>query len=123
MVKALKAGNAQLQKGTILDWVRSLYDKKRLEVIVDKDLKGCFNTEELEKTVDVALECTQPNPNHRPKMSQVSRILEGIAGQMAPPLWMIHRVEGATLPPLKQELLVFHEISVVLRNHHSSLRQ
>nr|GMD08338.1 probable LRR receptor-like serine/threonine-protein kinase At5g45780 isoform X1 [Ipomoea batatas] len=69
-LKALNAGNAQLQKGTILDW----------------DLKGCFNTEELEKTVDVALECTQPNPNQRPKMSQVSRILEGIAGQMAPPV-------------------------------------
>nr|GMD10817.1 probable LRR receptor-like serine/threonine-protein kinase At5g45780 isoform X1 [Ipomoea batatas] len=85
-LKALNAGNAQLQKGTILDWVRSLYDEKRLEVIVDKDLKGCFNTEELEKTVDVALECTQPNPNQRPKMSQVSRILEGIAGQMAPPV-------------------------------------
>lgn len=64
--------------------VRSLYDEKRLEVIVDKDLKGCFNAEELEKSVDVALKCTQPNPNQRPKMSEVSRILEGIAGQMAP---------------------------------------
>lgn len=53
-----------------------------MEMLVDRDLKGCFNTEELEKTVEVALQCTQSNPNNRPKMSEVLRILEDITGQM-----------------------------------------
>ncbi|XP_028112624.1 probable LRR receptor-like serine/threonine-protein kinase At5g45780 [Camellia sinensis] len=69
--KALDAGNGQIQKGMILDWVRTLYAEKRLEVLVDRDLKGCVSAEELEKAVEVALHCTQSNPNLRPKMSEV----------------------------------------------------
>ncbi|CAL5380108.1 unnamed protein product [Camellia sinensis] len=38
--KALDAENGQIQKGMILDWVRTLYAEKRLEVLVDRDLKG-----------------------------------------------------------------------------------
>ncbi|CAL5412373.1 unnamed protein product [Camellia sinensis] len=79
--KALDAGNGQIQKGMILDWVRTLYAEKRLEVLVDRDLKGCVSAEELEKAVEVALHCTQSNPNLRPKMSEVLKILESIAGQ------------------------------------------
>lgn len=62
--------------------VRNLFEEKKVEMLVDRDLKGCFNTEELEKTVEVALQCTQSNPNNRPKMSEVLRILEDITGQM-----------------------------------------
>ncbi|KAJ6367876.1 hypothetical protein OIU78_000445 [Salix suchowensis] len=40
--KALDAGNGQVQKGMILDWVRTLHEEKRLEVLVDRDLKGMF---------------------------------------------------------------------------------
>ncbi|CAL5430830.1 unnamed protein product [Camellia sinensis] len=57
--KALDAENGQIQKGMILDWVRTLYAEKRLEVLVDRDLKGCVSAEELEKAVEVALHCTQ----------------------------------------------------------------
>ncbi|KAK9088799.1 hypothetical protein Scep_027881 [Stephania cephalantha] len=78
--KALDAGNGQVRKGMILDWVRTLYEEKRLEVLVDRDLGGCFNSEELEKAVDAALLCTRSQPSQRPKMSEVVRILEGIAG-------------------------------------------
>lgn len=53
-----------------------------MEMLADRDLRGCFNAEELEKTVEVALQCTQSNPNNRPKMSEVLRILEGITEQM-----------------------------------------
>ncbi|KAI5659751.1 hypothetical protein M9H77_28544 [Catharanthus roseus] len=80
-LKALDAGNGQVQKGMILDWVRNLYEGKRLEVLVDRDLKGSFEAEELEKVVQVALQCTQSNPNLRPRMSEVMKILEAIAGQ------------------------------------------
>ncbi|XP_059669629.1 probable LRR receptor-like serine/threonine-protein kinase At5g45780 isoform X1 [Cornus florida] len=79
--KALDAGNGQVQKGMILDWVRTLFEEKRLEVLVDRDLKGCFNAEELEKMVEVALLCTQSLPNLRPKMSEVLKVLESMVGQ------------------------------------------
>ncbi|XP_047262791.1 probable LRR receptor-like serine/threonine-protein kinase At5g45780 isoform X3 [Capsicum annuum] len=80
--KALDAGIGQGQKGTILDRVRNLLEEKKVEMLADRDLRGCFNTEELEKTLEVALQCTQSNPNNRPKMSEVLRILEGITEQM-----------------------------------------
>lgn len=79
--KALDAGNGQVQKGMILDWVRTLQEEKRLEVLIDRDLKGCFDTEELEKAVGLALLCTQPHPNLRPKMSEVLKVLESMVGQ------------------------------------------
>lgn len=45
--------------------------------MVDKDLKGNFDLIELEEMVQVALLCTQFNPSHRPKMSEVLKMLEG----------------------------------------------
>ncbi|ESW20022.1 hypothetical protein PHAVU_006G174400 [Phaseolus vulgaris] len=80
--KALDAGNAQVQKGMILDWVRTLSEEKRLEVLVDRDLRGCFDPVELEKAVDLSLQCTQSLPTLRPKMSEVLKILEGLVGQL-----------------------------------------
>uniref|UniRef100_A0A2P2IJB9 non-specific serine/threonine protein kinase n=1 Tax=Rhizophora mucronata TaxID=61149 RepID=A0A2P2IJB9_RHIMU len=79
--KALNAGKGLVQKGMILDWVRKLYEEKRLDVLVDRDLKGCFDALELEKAVELTLQCTQPHPSLRPKMSQVLKVLEGLVGQ------------------------------------------
>ncbi|KAL6201334.1 hypothetical protein ACLB2K_025048 [Fragaria x ananassa] len=79
--KALDAGNGQVQKGMILDWVRTLHEEKRLEVLVDRDLKGCFDVTELETCAEFALQCTQSSPNLRPKMSDVLKILEGLVEQ------------------------------------------
>ncbi|KAM5587924.1 hypothetical protein ABKV19_006396 [Rosa sericea] len=79
--KALDAGNGQVQKGMILDWVRTLHEEKRLEVLVDRDLKGCFDATELETCAELALQCTQSSPNLRPKMSDVLKILEGLIEQ------------------------------------------
>ncbi|XP_022724282.1 probable LRR receptor-like serine/threonine-protein kinase At5g45780 isoform X2 [Durio zibethinus] len=76
--KTLDAVNGQIQKGMILDWVRTLHEEKRLEVLVDKDLKGCFDATELEKTAELALQCTQSQPQLRPKMSEVLKVLEGL---------------------------------------------
>ena len=44
---------------------------------MDKDLKGNYDRIELEEMVQVALLCTQYLPGHRPKMSEVVRMLEG----------------------------------------------
>ena len=46
-------------------------------MLVDKDLKNNYDRIELEEIVKVALLCTQNLPNHRPKMSEVVRMLEG----------------------------------------------
>lgn len=46
-------------------------------MIVDKDLKNNYDKVELEEMVQVALLCTQCQPAHRPKMSEVVRMLEG----------------------------------------------
>ncbi|KAF5472944.1 hypothetical protein F2P56_009600 [Juglans regia] len=79
--KTLDGGNGQVQKGMILDWVRTLHEEKRLEMLVDRDLRECFNALQLEKVVEVALQCTQSHPNLRPKMSEVLKVLEGLVEQ------------------------------------------
>ncbi|XP_020216387.1 protein NSP-INTERACTING KINASE 3 [Cajanus cajan] len=75
--KALDFGRAANQKGVMLDWVKKLHQDGRLSQMVDKDLKGNFDMIELEEMVQVALLCTQFNPSHRPKMSEVLKMLEG----------------------------------------------
>ncbi|GMI77684.1 CLAVATA3 INSENSITIVE RECEPTOR KINASE 4 [Hibiscus trionum] len=76
--KTLDAGNGQIQKGMILSWVKTLHEEKRLDVLVDRDLKGCFNAIELETITDLALKCTRSQPHLRPKMSEVLKVLEGL---------------------------------------------
>ncbi|KAL9688041.1 hypothetical protein QQ045_032454 [Rhodiola kirilowii] len=77
--KTLDTGNGQGQKGMILDWVKTLQEEKRLEMLVDRDLKGHYDAEELENMVELALMCTQSHPNLRPKMSEALKVLEDMA--------------------------------------------
>ncbi|OMO72270.1 hypothetical protein COLO4_27736 [Corchorus olitorius] len=74
---ALEFGKSANQKGAMLEWVRKIHQEKKLELIVDKDLKNNYDRIELEEMVQVALLCTQYLPSHRPKMSEVVRMLEG----------------------------------------------
>ncbi|KAK1310925.1 Protein NSP-INTERACTING KINASE 1 [Acorus calamus] len=75
--RALEFGKAANQKGAMLDWVKKIHQEKKLDVLVDKDLKNNYDRIELEEMVQVALLCTQFLPGHRPKMSEVVRMLEG----------------------------------------------
>ncbi|KAK0583870.1 hypothetical protein LWI29_004277 [Acer saccharum] len=75
--RALEFGKAANQKGAMLDWVKKIHQEKKLEVLVDKDLKTNYDRIELEEMVQVALLCTQYLPGYRPKMSEVVRMLEG----------------------------------------------
>ncbi|KAM7478944.1 hypothetical protein LguiA_027157 [Lonicera macranthoides] len=61
----------------LLDWVKVLLKEKKLETLVDADMKGNYIEEEVEGLIQVALLCTQPHPTERPKMSEVVRMLEG----------------------------------------------
>uniref|UniRef100_M8C758 non-specific serine/threonine protein kinase n=1 Tax=Aegilops tauschii TaxID=37682 RepID=M8C758_AEGTA len=84
---ALEFGKSSNQKGAMLDWVNSLsysygtvkkmHQEKKLDVLVDKGLGSSYDHIELEEMVQVALLCTQYLPGHRPKMSEVVRMLEG----------------------------------------------
>ncbi|XP_027153975.1 protein NSP-INTERACTING KINASE 1-like [Coffea eugenioides] len=75
--RALEFGKAANQKGAMLDWVKKIHQEKKLELLVDKDLKNTYDRIELEEMAQVALLCTQYLPSHRPKMSEVVRMLEG----------------------------------------------
>lgn len=75
--RALEFGKAANQKGAMLDWVKKINVEKKLDILVDKDLKDNYDRIELEEIVQVALLCTQYLPGHRPKMSEVVRMLEG----------------------------------------------
>lgn len=75
--RALEFGKAANQKGAMLDWVRKIHQEKKLDLLVDRDLKNNYDRIELEEMVQVALLCTQYIPGHRPKMSEVVRMLEG----------------------------------------------
>lgn len=60
--------------------MKTLFEEKRLEVLVDRDLRGRFDPIELEQAVRLSLQCTQSHPSLRPKMSEVLRTLEGLVG-------------------------------------------
>ncbi|KAG7032630.1 Protein NSP-INTERACTING KINASE 2, partial [Cucurbita argyrosperma subsp. argyrosperma] len=75
--RALEFGKAANQKGAILDWIKKLHQEKKLEMLVDKDLRSNYDPIEIEEIVRVALLCIQYLPSNRPKMSEVVRMLEG----------------------------------------------
>ncbi|XP_010453748.1 PREDICTED: protein NSP-INTERACTING KINASE 1 isoform X2 [Camelina sativa] len=77
--RAFEFGKAANQKGVMLDWVKKIHQEKKLELLVDKELlkKKSYDEIELDEMVRVALLCTQYLPGHRPKMSEVVRMLEG----------------------------------------------
>uniref|UniRef100_A0A2P2M4K4 non-specific serine/threonine protein kinase n=1 Tax=Rhizophora mucronata TaxID=61149 RepID=A0A2P2M4K4_RHIMU len=61
----------------LLDHVKKLEREKRLDAIVDRNLSGNYDIQEVETMIQVALLCTQASPDDRPAMSEVVRMLEG----------------------------------------------
>lgn len=57
--------------------VKKVHQGKKLDILVDKDLKKNYDIVEVEEIIQVAILCTQYLPAHRPKMSEVVRMLEG----------------------------------------------
>ncbi|CAL9110871.1 unnamed protein product [Musa textilis] len=70
-------GPNQNQKCAMLDWVTKVHQERRLDALVDRDLGSNYDRIEVAEMVQVALLCTQNLPSHRPKMSEVVRMLEG----------------------------------------------
>eukprot|EP00252_Welwitschia_mirabilis_P003890 TRINITY_DN1397_c0_g1_i1.p1 TRINITY_DN1397_c0_g1~~TRINITY_DN1397_c0_g1_i1.p1 ORF type:complete len:610 (-),score=111.29 TRINITY_DN1397_c0_g1_i1:475-2304(-) len=61
----------------LLDHVKKLQREKRIDAIVDPNLKQDYNAAEVETIIQVALLCTQTSPEDRPTMAEVVRMLEG----------------------------------------------
>ncbi|KAG0499340.1 hypothetical protein HPP92_004031 [Vanilla planifolia] len=74
--KTLGSGYGPAHKGLMLDWVRELYEEKRLSSMVDRNLDGSFIAAELEVAVEVILMCTRSSPSLRPTMCEVVKTLE-----------------------------------------------
>ncbi|KAH6824324.1 BRI1-associated receptor kinase [Perilla frutescens var. hirtella] len=61
----------------LLDWVKKIFfEDKKFELMVDQDLRGNYVDEEVEKLLQISLICTQYDPDRRPTMSEVVRMLE-----------------------------------------------
>ncbi|BAT76138.1 LRR receptor-like serine/threonine-protein [Vigna angularis] len=74
---ALEFGKTVNQKGAMLEWVRKILHEKKVAVLVDKELGNNYDIIEVGEMLQVALLCTQYLTAHRPKMSDVVRMLEG----------------------------------------------
>ncbi|TVU00519.1 hypothetical protein EJB05_54045 [Eragrostis curvula] len=61
----------------LIDQVKLWMEEGRVHDIVDRNLGGVYNLEELEKIIQIALLCTQLEPDRRPTMSEVVQMLEG----------------------------------------------
>lgn len=57
--------------------VKKLQQEKKLHELLDSEFNEEFAPTGLEEMVQIALLCTQFDPNDRPKMSEVLRMLEG----------------------------------------------
>ncbi|XP_027329909.1 probable LRR receptor-like serine/threonine-protein kinase At2g23950 isoform X1 [Abrus precatorius] len=90
---ALEFGKTVNQKGAMLEWVsllsatktncslhskvRKIQQEKKVAELVDKELGNNYDRIEVGEMLQVALLCTQYLTAHRPKMSEVVRMLEG----------------------------------------------
>ncbi|XP_066337394.1 LRR receptor kinase SERK2-like isoform X4 [Miscanthus floridulus] len=61
----------------LIDQVKLWMEEGRLLNLVDRNLGGVYNLEELEKVTQIALLCTHMDPDQRPTMSEVVQMLEG----------------------------------------------
>lgn len=57
--------------------VKKVQQERKMEQIVDRELGKSYDEIEVGEMLQVALLCTQYLPAHRPKMSEVVRMLEG----------------------------------------------
>lgn len=76
-MRALQLDKTVNQKGIMLEWIKKASEEKNVEVLVDKELGSNYDGIEVGEMLQVALLCTQYLPAHRPKMSEVVRMLEG----------------------------------------------
>ncbi|XP_062180712.1 protein NSP-INTERACTING KINASE 3-like [Phragmites australis] len=75
--ETLELRENEYKNGGILDWAKELLEQNQLSSFVDRKLGNSYDSAELQEMVQIALLCTMYNPDHRPRMSEVIRMLEG----------------------------------------------
>ncbi|KAJ0677125.1 putative protein kinase RLK-Pelle-LRR-II family [Helianthus annuus] len=76
-MRAFEFGKTGNQKGAMLEWVKKAHQEKKVELLTDKELGTNYDQIDVREMLQVALLCTQYTPAHRPRMSEVVRMLEG----------------------------------------------
>ncbi|KAL6540861.1 hypothetical protein OROMI_024744 [Orobanche minor] len=76
-MRALEFGKSVNRKGAMLERVKKIPKEKKIELLVDGELGTNYDQVEIGEMLQVAILCTQYLPAHRPKMSEVVRMLEG----------------------------------------------
>ncbi|CAA0840791.1 Protein kinase superfamily protein [Striga hermonthica] len=79
LVTGRKAVDISRPKGEqcLTEWARPLLEENALSEHVDPCLMGCYSEREVHNMMHCALLCLQRDPESRPRMSQVLRMLEG----------------------------------------------
>lgn len=78
-------------KRTITEWAEPLIARGRLGDLVDPRLRGAFDAAQLARAVECAALCVQGEPDRRPDMKTVVRILRGDNNAGAPASAMVGR--------------------------------
>ncbi|KAG2616676.1 hypothetical protein PVAP13_3NG249475 [Panicum virgatum] len=74
--ETLELHQNEYENGGILDWAKELLEQNQLSSFVDTKIRNNYDSVELEEMVQIALLCTMYRPEHRPRMSEVVRMLE-----------------------------------------------
>ncbi|CAA0824816.1 Protein kinase superfamily protein [Striga hermonthica] len=70
----------------LLEWVRPyVSDQKKFHLILDQRLQGHDCMKSAQKLASLANKCLMKQPRSRPKMSEVTEMLESIIGEAVPP--------------------------------------
>ncbi|PNT71714.1 hypothetical protein BRADI_2g34314v3 [Brachypodium distachyon] len=75
--RTLDVREEEYPKGGLVDWARELLEEGQLSSLVDKRLGSDYDSAELVEMVQTVLLCAMYNADHRPRMSEVVRMLEG----------------------------------------------
>ncbi|XP_073298176.1 inactive protein kinase SELMODRAFT_444075-like [Primulina huaijiensis] len=78
LVTGRKAVDINLPKGEqcLTEWARPLLEENAFWKLVDPRLNGCYSETEVQGMIHAASLCIQRDPESRPRMSQVLRMLE-----------------------------------------------
>lgn len=60
----------------VFEWVKSAFDERNLDVLIDSSLQGKYLEEEMLKLIKLAIACTKRLPWRRPDTSLVVRWLK-----------------------------------------------
>ena len=63
----------------LVEWIKPfLYDKRKLKTIIDSRLEGKYPSKPAFRIAQLALNCIESEPKHRPSMKEVVETLERI---------------------------------------------